>query len=126
VQYRAHWLRALLLDDYKQARSIFIATTSNQLRFKRQRDRKAGTYAKADTTAFSTLINPQAVSYINGGNGSATSPPVEAGDSPDHSGDRRELHRPHVVVGLAVDRPRWEFGGTVAVTIEDCKCGCAT
>ena len=43
----------------------------------------------------------------------------EAGDAPEHRGDGRELDRPHIVVGLAVDRQRRQLGRPVVVAIDD-------
>lgn len=54
------------LDQY------FLATTTGQYTFATSSASKTGSYSKDDTTAFSTLINPQGTSYINGNNGTAT------------------------------------------------------
>ena len=54
------------LDQY------FLATTTGQFTFSTSSASKTGSYSKDDTTAFSTLINPQGTSYINGNNGTAT------------------------------------------------------
>lgn len=54
------------LDQY------FLATTTGQYTFATSSNSLAGSYSKSDTTAFSALINPQGMSYINGNNGTAT------------------------------------------------------
>ena len=54
------------LDQY------FLATTTGQFTFSTSTGSIAGTYTKDDSTAFSTLINPQGTSYFNGANGTAT------------------------------------------------------
>jgi hypothetical protein len=54
----------------------FYATTSSQYVFATSTGALSGSYTKADTTAFSTIINPAGPSYIEGGNGTATSTPI--------------------------------------------------
>jgi hypothetical protein len=57
-------------DNFGQ---FFYATTSSTFYFATTSTATGGTYTNTDTTAYSTLINPLAPSYINGGNGTATS-----------------------------------------------------
>ena len=45
----------------------------------------------------------------------------EAGNAPEHGGDGRELDRPHVVVGLAIDRQRRRRCRALVVAIDDGK-----
>ena len=46
-------------------------------------------------------------------------PDREARDAPEHRGDGRELHRPHIVVRLAVDLERRRRGRAIEVPVED-------
>jgi hypothetical protein len=56
-------------DNFSQ---YFYATTTSTYYFATSSGAIVGSYTNTDTTAFSTLINPGGTSYINGGNGNAT------------------------------------------------------
>lgn len=56
----------------------FLATTSSAYTFSTSSASLAGSYANTDTTAFSDVIRPGGVSYINGDNGTATGSPAAA------------------------------------------------